>query len=429
MLTQKVSKFAELFGRNFKFPLVPTGRAESIQEFFEKCMGEANVVPNADVLIGWHKMLCKFVDGVGNRLLLRMYESVNENGSVETRRGAVTRMRDGLEFAFASNYFARVMYTLAYLGFVPRLQEFEEMINNRLVCISYPNRTTRTEQDISAYRSKVGDAQYNTKRCYTPGWYLAHIVGVKSVPFRGYGNAKLSDFITAGDPADWRNKGGMVVRSIDRRFNEDELRMIKAHCLRFLDPINYFLVPSASQESHKYGKRLVGEDENVVRYALSQMKGLVGDDVYADFCERALVPYDMVVGDIRGSAETKIEIRFSSKRITKSTTSKKQVPVSRVKTQGGAKRIKSAAGAIKLSDEVILNVLRSYLVDGKSYRTIESQVLGLGFKVRGGGFLAKRILNGLGVNSTAKGILSTAQAKDYISHCSVLLKGLLKKLS
>ena len=430
MRKEKLKTCEELFGalgQHFRFPPVPTGRAESIAAFFSNCMEVAKIQPKKDAIIKWHNLLSKFVDRAGNRLLLRMYEGVTVEGRLETRRGAVTRMNDGFEFVFASNYFARVIYTMAYIGFTPSLSDFEKMINNMLVCISYPLHVNPGEQEISAYKSRVRDAHYNTIGFYTPGWYLAHIVGVRSVPFRGYGNRNLKDFVSAGKSADWQLNGGMVVRSMGEHFNVDDLKLVKAHCLRFLDPINYFLVPCKAQERHKYGRSLIGEDEYIVRYAMVKMRKLLGDKVYKDFCKRALVPFELMRDGVIDPADRKINIEFSAKPFKK-TIEVKRDSLGADRWIAGIKKVAKPKRTLQPSEAVLLNVLRAYLVGGKSFRSIENEVLGLGFKVRGGGFIAKGMLNALGVDKNAKGVLSTARAEEYISKCGKRLQALLKKL-
>ena len=62
----------------------------------------------------------------------------------------------------------------------------------------------------------------------------------------------------------------------------------------------------------------------------------------------------------------------------------------------------------------------AYLVDGWSMRDIEKQILGLPAEERGGGFVAKKALNSMGIEGKDKGCLShdkdAEQAvRDWIS--------------
>ena len=384
----------KFFSTRRRFPLVPDGRAETVGEFFDRC--QPNIVHDGKVIKAWHELLSAFVDDVRNRLLIRLYESVSNNGRLETRRGAITRMSNGFEFAFASNYFARVIYTMAYFGYVPKLNDFKNMINNRLVSISYPRRTTSSEQNIAAYNSRIKDAQYNTRDCYTPGWYLAHIVGVNSTSFHGY-NGRLSDFISAGASEDWKlDNNRMVVRLINRDFSSLEFKVLRAHCLRFLDPINYFLVPSRTYERHVLGRSHIGEDENVVAYAKEKIRQLVGDDTYDDFCRRALVPV-VESSKINDCSRKVIRIEFSSKL-------NRGINVDN--SDGRERQVGHGLSAMQISLEDRLAILKAYLVDGMSYRIIERDILGVEFKKRGGGFYARGILQEFGVTGKQKGELS-----------------------
>jgi putative restriction endonuclease len=61
-----------------------------------------------------------------------------------------------------------------------------------------------------------------------------------------------------------------------------------------------------------------------------------------------------------------------------------------------------------------LDVLRAYLVDGKSYRTIQKEILGLPAPAKGGGYIAMYITHYYGISGSDKGILKRQHDKESV---------------
>lgn len=60
-------------------------------------------------------------------------------------------------------------------------------------------------------------------------------------------------------------------------------------------------------------------------------------------------------------------------------------------------------------EEIIIKVLRAYLVSGESHRSIQKNILGLPAPARGGGFVAMDILHTYGVKGEHKGIFENQE--------------------
>lgn len=410
------------------FPKVPNGETQTVSEFFEKCLNKIWLLP--ETIVKWHRMLTSYSEpNKNNRLLVRLHESVPVHGVCETRRGAITRMADGFEYAFASNFFARVIYSMAYRNYVPDEKDFADMINNRKVCISYPLHVNPGEQEISAYPSRIGNAEYSTKGLYTPDWYLAHIADVnhiKKVPYRGFEGVRPCDVMPSGIMTDWKIKGGMVVRELNEEF-KGKKALVRANFLRFLDPINYFLVPARKLEQHEIGGSRLGEVQAIVAYAKQKMISdvkRIDPGIYADFCDKALIPEDYIdVKDMMRLGGVKMHICFASKLIGKIVPPHKKKKVAKGgdgKYHGGLK--------MRVGDTMLREIVRAYLEKGKSYRTIEHEILGLDFKRRGGGFVVQTILKGLGISTAEKGVLAHVSPQEFIENCSDPLRSILIKI-
>ena len=80
---------------------------------------------------------------------------------------------------------------------------------------------------------------------------------------------------------------------------------------------------------------------------------------------------------------------------------------------------KNQTGGINMGDglsifkeEIKAKVIRAYLVDEKSHRKIQEEILNLEAPARGGGFVAMQILHHYGIDGSKKGILVNNSFED-----------------
>lgn len=265
----------------FSFPSVPTGSSRTADEFFQKAV----ITPqNTETIRKWHRLLTRYMNDPDSIILSRLYESRKLDGVWDNRRGMLTRMADGFSYACASNDFARLIFTMAYYDFVPEYRDFKEMMTERKFSLSSCRGLTTVEREHSAFRI----SQYH-KRFYTQGWYLAHIMAFKRDEYMGYPNIDLRNIITLGTKNQWKNNGDYYVRELPNTLSADEKKIAKAQFLRFLDPMNYFLVPG------KYNSSIgnIGEKDEIVDFMRKKYSDDFGDD-YKDFMRKALVGTDLI---------------------------------------------------------------------------------------------------------------------------------------
>lgn len=355
----------------FEFPSVPTGSAISVAEFYE---GAILTPSRKDVVEGWHNLLTQYMDDPEAIILSRLYESEGHPGDWHTRRGMLTRMSDGFSYACASNYFARVIFTMAYYNFVPEYDDFKKMMIDRKFSLFY-YITNHVEDLYAAFKTKAYDTRF-----YTSGWYLAHIMAVKDDYYWGYPNIDLKNIITLGTEDQWCYSGGFWVRNINGLMSEDEKKIAKAQFLRFLDPINYFLVPNNNNSSiYK-----IGENKKVVDYMRKMYFSSYGD-TYMDFLNKALVDPNLI--------SQKACVELGSEQI-------------------GVSFGLNVAGGDRNSPSVVFSsyekacCLKAYLFDGFSYRRLERDILCIESENRGGGFKAQTMMRDFGLVSAHKGVFN-----------------------
>ena len=250
--------------KTFSFPNVPTDSSNTVEEFYENYI-KITLQKDSSIVEKWHNMLVNYSKDPDAILLSRLYESQRaKDGTWDNRCGMETTMKDNFSYAFASNNFARIIYSMVYAGYVPEYSDFKNMVVNHIFSLYSNYGTTACIRQYSAFRTKA----YNRK-FYTPGWYLAHIVSVNDEGFFNYPNANIKKILTLGKLSDWQLFDNIFKRKLDYSFSDSERQIIIAHFLRFVDPINYFLVPNG----YNLNGKSIGEDPKIVGY----MKKLYSD--------------------------------------------------------------------------------------------------------------------------------------------------------
>ena len=82
----------------------------------------------------------------------------------------------------------------------------------------------------------------------------------------------------------------------------------------------------------------------------------------------------------------------------------------------------------KFTEEEILKVVKAYLVDGLSHRTIQSEILGLPAPDNGGGYITMDILHHFNIYGDKKGILATEEINNLIENASGNYRDILRKI-
>lgn len=261
-----------------QFPNVPTGKAETITELYEDCIKP--VLPNnKETIIKWHNLLVKYANDPNAILISRLYENRKENGVWDTRRGMLTTMQDNFSYAFATNFFPRIIYTMAYYDYVPEYEDFKKMFTDRKFSLFSFMGKTSVEKKYAAFQTEPYKPQF-----YTQNWYLAHIVAVNDEPFYQYESYNINNILPPGNLRDWNTTSdGYYLRFLNYTLNNDEKTIARAHFLRFIDPINYFLVPNSKHIS----VNKIGENPNLIAF-MKKRQLEIYHDLYLDFLTNAL---------------------------------------------------------------------------------------------------------------------------------------------
>lgn len=299
------------------------------------------------------------------------------------------RFNDGFEIVYASNFLAHEIFLMAYHGFVPDKDDFKTLIKNRKLHIT---SGTKVEKEIRLYPSANKVLTY----CY-----LAHIMDVNGQYIRDNGdNKKLSTMeenriFPRGIAENWTLSPDKIWH-VPRILSASDKELVKAHCLRFLDPMNYYLTPLTTQSIHSVCelKKNIGEYSNLTYYVQQQYRKKYGNR-YDDLIENGKFMEDQPFGY---TGQEIINLEYSSQ---KNVFRKQKNPILAAAGIVNIPPQKKNGNISRASEENKLKVAAYFLRNKDSLRSIEEKLL----NCKSNGSRAKYILDSLGVSSDKKGLL------------------------
>lgn len=240
-----------------------------VEDFYKEFLIDGNRLLQKDVVEAWHKLLMWYIDQPDAPLFVRKYEAGKNEGEWDNRRGCVVKYEDGFEIVYSSNFLAHDIFLMAYHGFVPSKTDFMASAKNRMLHIT---SGTKVEKAIRLYPSANKGLSY----CY-----LAHIMDVNGSYLRNDGSYKklskseINWIFPRGTVNDWK-KSSDKIWHISRKLSDSEKELVKAHCLRFLDPMNYYLTPLTKHCTHTIPgfKKNIGEFLYLTHYVEQQYKNI-----------------------------------------------------------------------------------------------------------------------------------------------------------
>lgn len=173
----------------------------------------------------------------------------------------------------------------------PDIDLFVEMMKNHTYPFHYGSGKSCEEYDIHAYPN-IGTAKAGILTCSHR--YLAHIYGVNSDFFSSDGQrigVDVEHIFPRGKLSDWSRPtpNSIMARQLNYSLSQNEKNLVKAHFLRFADPLNYYTVPGPSYEKNNVAPR-IGEYSYLNYYMQKKYKILYGVTAWTQFCEKAMIP-------------------------------------------------------------------------------------------------------------------------------------------
>jgi hypothetical protein len=373
---------------------LPTGSTTSIEDFYEKVVLINS--PKKQIVEQWHNLLIQYINDDEAVFFIRRYSSDPKKEWTKIRRGFLTEYDCGVKYVFCDNYFAHYFFMMAMKEIVPSYEEFKSLILKREFPYGY--MVTSQEKPFQAYKKG------KTVNINKAGWKLDHINSVNGDYSFNYSKEK-KELFPIGNQSDWIEKKGedYFSRSISLSpLNIENYKdKVIAHFLRLVHPMNYFLTPQKKRINFDVGGSLV-----LIDYVRKKNKEKYGE-LFDDFEKLVFIQHS---SDFSKPFPDIINFGFNKKTETTPTNSKKKNNI-RINKPNYVKNFESD-----------LSIVKGYLIDGKSYRGIEKDIMNIDSQKRGGGFIAKSILNSYGVLAEHKGIIKDLNIDQEIEKSNGVLK-------
>lgn len=262
-------------------------------------------LPRVETVIAWHRILMDYITRPGAVFAIRIFNEDNEN---LIRRGFYTQTNDNYSFFYTDNSFAYFIARIVLDGdCIPSPEEFFNFCHNRRIPYKLVIRGNKENEEryANAFPRSTRDPKI------TKYHKLAHLY---SVGERFNWNekqelniAEVADTLfPRGVHGDWRLTGDVpncyYVR--DWTIADDDMdetkRLLIAHFLRFVHPMNYFLAPKQKTNGRIYHRYSFAE--GYVRYDIGEYEPLLkfvkkkfherytidGHDYYQEFLNQIL---------------------------------------------------------------------------------------------------------------------------------------------
>ena len=261
---------------NFKnLPKVRSGYARNIEEFFLKTIQFQ--FENKEIIKKNHRALIEYVNGEKPTFFLRLYGSASNKRWDLLRRGFLTEYADGKKMVFCDNTFSMLFSGLKIIEYDDYTAKFLcELfeLRDRLVC-SFG--LTAEEKKLCYYYPGKDALRVNLN---SKGWYLAHIKPVG----KGFHDIdSIAEKFQNPNREEWNEK--TKIRKLNKVLTDEELQLLKAHFIRFIHPLNSFLLPKTNMISYE-GKNL-GEEKELLHYVQNFLKQEFPEE-YDEFDELSL---------------------------------------------------------------------------------------------------------------------------------------------
>ena len=368
-------------------------KANSVPEFYDKCI-KANL-PDVEVVKGWHELLKKFIEDEDAIFFVRRYVSGKDKAGIwDIRRGFLT-VYDNVKYVFVDNFFAQYFYAMAINGFVPEYNDFKRFVLDREIPYGY----SVVSQELGHQAFKKGPV-YPLNR---NGWKLSHVFSANGKDYNYDYKSTVSTLFPKGEYSDYISQKGSTYpyRKIELHVSDEDIKKIKAHFLRVVHPLNYFLTPKIKYQYSTAGIHDIGEYSEMIDFMKFKLAKRYGS-VYTEYLEMIMAP-----GVISSFSYIGLTFGFGLGKIGSiavKPTSKGATPKAPLKpaTTSHKSTSKPRAKRILFTDKQIANSIKAYLFEGLSFRVIEYTHLGMPKRTNGGGWAAKNLLESRNLDSSMK---------------------------
>ena len=390
------------------------GSADTIKDFWDEFI-EPNL-PEKETVLKWHRLLMNYIKQPEAMFAIRGFNNAPPDRYDDLRRGFLSITSEGYSFFYTDNFHAAYYLKMVKDNYVPELNDLLSTYINR----KFPARFGR---DTSNERVFMAFPKGKDPGIQTSGYKIAHIINVGKDYFWGSENLSLSEILDRhfpkGKRSDWiltsDETGTHYIR--EHIVNQEAKKYLIAEFLRFVHPFNYFLAPKKNLSISTVSKD-ISEYKPLIDYVQCKFREIYGEE-YQEYLDLIMVNEDAfnVVSDDEfiglkygfSVHEANNNELIANNQIKKKASAKKGKNSEIHKIHDNYKKV--------YSKETEKDMVIEYLTNpDTSFRKLEEKYLGIKSKARGGGFVAKKIINSYGVSAQQKGIYTKDDISDKFSN-------------
>ena len=390
------------------------GESKTIEEFWNTFI--SCKLPKKDIVLKWHEVLLKYVTQPDAMFVIRGYNTASKDAYDTLRRGFISKTNAGYSFFYTDNFHAAYFLKMALDGYVPTVEGMIDAYNSR----RFPARfgpITSNEKSIMAMPQGRDPGIQNA------GYKIAHILNVGMDYFVDGKSISLSQIIhkyfSGGKRSDWKLHNDMNGEFFLRNYevHPNARRFLIAEFLRFVHPFNYFLTPKKNCAATPVAKD-IAEYKPLIDFVQAKYATLYGD-AYNEFIS-LVMSEKTIFSPVEGNNIINLKYGLNNiKPPVLKTISTKAIKTGNLQNSNRSVSFNSAS----ITKDVEVSMVREYLVNSKtSFRKLEKQFVGIDSPARGGGFIAKKIINSYGITADMKGILSNNSIESVILSSTGKLK-------
>lgn len=257
-------------------------------------------LPNSVIVTQWFQLLDDYVQEMDAVYAIRIFADRKNNDPLNLRRGFYNTTDQNYSFFYTDNYFTAYFAKMAIDGFVPTLQEFKDVMLTK----DFPARFgpyCRVEKAKAAY--SIDGSKGRNPGFTKTNYKIAHVINTGTDYEYGNSIQGISEicnkYAPRGNYNDWvlDASEGCHLRPLHYNNTDGQVfkEYLKAHFLRFVCPMNYFLVPQKKYQSFTSSipKNDIGEHPDLQKYAIYRLYQRYGN-LYIDYLNKIMLPKQMM---------------------------------------------------------------------------------------------------------------------------------------
>lgn len=290
--------------RRQECPELPSGTDNNIEGFFNNCI--RHTLPNVETIIAWNALLDRYVKDPEAIFFVRRNACGRDaQGNWNIRRGFLTKHADGFQYVFVDNSFSMFFYSMAINNYVPEYEDFKQFILSRQIrCGSFAISMERKHRAF-----KTGSAPVINSK----GWKLSHIFSANGDYDFDYAH-DIEKICPLGTYDEFVPHDGSdyPYRYFDYNLSDEDKSKIKAHFLRVVHPINYFLSPQYKgvNKSHLFEEGSdIGEYGPLLNYCKKYLQEVYGQ-LFVDYENRIKTNLPPVTESLGNLGDAEVHVNY-----------------------------------------------------------------------------------------------------------------------